>query len=140
MNAVALALAINHDSTFFNYLDKEWKTRVDAWKKNWMLDFKEQPNHFNIIYMAKSYILSNLENNVRKEVLACSKILLLHVVSINELHDKPAMIQLFIKLSGYDDSIVKKSLKKALKLSNRQIMEASTNVKQFVKMLANRDD
>ena len=136
------ALAINMDSSFFMHLNDEWTKRIHAWKKEWKASYKEEATLTNILYRAKTYFLNHMEDNVQKEVLACSQILLLKVIDTSQLHNKPGIISLFLKLSAnnYDRLLIEKSIVKASKMSNSLILQASKNIKQFVAMLSNRDD
>jgi hypothetical protein len=136
------ALAINMDSSFFMNLNDEWTNRINAWKEEWRASYREEPTLTNILYQAKTHFLNNMENNVQKEVLACSQILLFNVIDTCQLHNKPGIIPLFLKLSAnnYDRLLIKKSIVEASKMSNSLILQASKNIKHFVAMLSNRDD
>lgn len=136
------ALAINMDSSFFMHLNDEWKKIINAWKKEWKASYKEEPTSTNMLYQAKTYFLNNIESNLQKEVWACSQILLFKIIDTSQLHNKPGIIALFLKLSAnkYDRLLIEKSIIKASKMSNSLILQASKNPKHFVAMLSNRDD
>lgn len=142
MNSTLAALAINMDITFLEHLNDEWENRINKWKNKWLATYKEELTSTHILYLAKNYILNHIDDNIQKEVFACSQILLLKVIDASQLHIKPGIITLFLKLSAnnYDRLLIEKSIVKASKMSNSFILQAANNVKQFAAMLANRDD